>query len=91
MIPGTPMIVTGVPAMQEETTYETLQNGKVKQVKTFTRPDGSEIIEKTVFRISEANAQLAAQISNLELQRDAIDAQITDLKKKSDDLAALRA
>jgi|DEB19_MinimDraft_3_1074340.scaffolds.fasta_scaffold11668_3 hypothetical protein len=85
------MIVTGVPSMAEEVTYETLQNGKIRQIKTFTRPDGSEITEKTTFRLSEAEAQLATQISSLEAQRDLYNDQITELQKKRDDLLALRS
>lgn len=81
--------------MAESVTYETLQNGKIKELRTYTRPNGRggtvEVTEKDTFRLSEAESTIASQISNFEAQRDTIDTQIADLKKKRDDLAALRA
>lgn len=77
--------------MVETVAYETLQNGKIKQTKSYTRGDGVDVTEKVTFRLSEAEAQLASQLSSLEAQRDAVDAQITELKKKREELAALRA
>lgn len=77
--------------MAETITYETLQNGKIKQTRSYTRGDGVDVVEKKTFKLSEAEATLATQIASLELNRDDLDTQITDLKKKRDELAALRA
>lgn len=71
-------------------TFETLQDGKIKETKTYTRMDGVEVDEKRTLLLSEAEAAVAIELSQAEKSRDDLVAKIVELKKKRDDFVALR-
>lgn len=71
-------------------TYETLANGKIKEINTYTRIDGVDVVEKKVFKLAEMEATIANQIANLESQLESIQAQVDELKIKRDEFALLR-
>jgi len=71
-------------------TYETLQNGKIREINTYSRGD-IDVVEKRVLRLSEMEASIGQQISGIEKTLEDLNAQLVALKKQRDDLVVLRA
>ncbi len=71
-------------------TYETLQNGKIREINTYSRGD-IDVVEKRVLRLSEMEAIIGQQISGIEKTLEDLNAQLVALKKQRDDLVVLRA
>jgi len=71
-------------------TYETLQNGKIREINTYSRGD-IDVVEKRVLRLSEMEASIGQQISGIERTLEDLNAQLVALKKQRDDLVVLRA
>ena len=71
-------------------TYETLQNGKIREINSYSRGD-IDVVEKRVLRLSEMEASIGQQISGIEKTLEDLNAQLVTLKKQRDDLVVLRA
>lgn len=71
-------------------TYETLQNGKIREINSYSRGD-IDVVEKRVLRLSEMEASIGQQISGIEKTLEDLNAQLVALKKQRDDLVVLRA
>lgn len=71
-------------------TYETLQNGKIREINTYSRGD-IDVVEKRVLRLSEMEASIGQQISGIEKTLEDLNAQLVTLKKQRDDLVVPRA
>ena len=71
-------------------TYETLQNGKIREINAYSRGD-IDVVEKRVLRLSEMEASIGQQISGIEKTLEDLNAQLVALKKQRDDLVVLRA
>lgn len=71
-------------------TYETLQNGKIREINTYSRGD-IDVVEKRVLRLSEMEAAIGQQISGIERTLEDLNTQLVALKKQRDELAVLRA
>lgn len=71
-------------------TYETLQNGKIREINAYSRGD-IDVVEKRVLRLSEMEAAIGQQISGIERTLEDLNTQLVALKKQRDDLAVLRA
>ena len=69
-------------------TYETLED-KIIETNAYSRGE-IEVVEKRPIRLSEAEANVARDISQLEQQIESMSLSLVNLKKKRDDFAALR-
>ena len=69
-------------------TYETVGDTLV-ETNAYSRGE-IEIVEKRPLRLSEAEANVAREIAQLELQIDTLNLSLANLKKKRDDFVMLR-